>query len=246
MGKLGQYRIKRQNSENCRKPLMLGFGLSVALWCGNVHADAAMGEYDPTEATADEAADPLPPKLQRWQERPLSLELQLGIGGPLGLLGAALDVALLPRWSLGAGAGLSLGGPQVAVFTRVRLVGNERRAFFVEAAFSGGNYRAVDIIGSMIAGEDPPNHDDGYEYRVRPAFWVYVGAGYELRWQTAAFRVSGGFAGLLNPGSGQCIGEDSRQRISCSEAERRWGNGDGSGMNVLPYAGVAFMKTFGF
>lgn len=225
---------------------MLGFGLSVALWCGSVRADTEPGDSDPTEATVDEATEPLPPKMQRWQEHPLSLELQLGIGGPLGLLGVALDVALLPRWSLGVGAGLGLGGPQLAVFTRVRLMGNDRRAFFVEAASSGGNYRAVNFIGGMMAGEDAPNHDDGYEYRVRPAFWVYVGAGYELRWPTAAFRVSGGFAGLLNPGSGQFIGEDSRQRISCSEAERRWGNGDGSGMNVLPYVGVAFSKTFGF
>jgi hypothetical protein len=200
-------------------------------------SDASIAEThdDTTYDEAERAAS----RFASWAERPLSLELQVGLGAPLGLLGGAVDVALLRRWSVTAGVGVSGGGLQLAASTRVRLVGNHRMAFFLETAFSGGNFSmSEDPLG---VGEDTPEYDDGYYYEVEPAYWLYFGAGYELRFSRSALRAFAGWAPLLNPGDAHCVTEESRMRVTCSEAREKWGS---VVPPWLPYVGVTYGYTF--
>lgn len=40
-----------------------------------------------------------------WSEHPVAVEVQAGLGTPLGLLGIAVDFSPLDWWSVGAGVG---------------------------------------------------------------------------------------------------------------------------------------------
>ncbi|MGC4063251.1 MAG: hypothetical protein QM784_01085 [Polyangiaceae bacterium] len=150
----------------------------------------------------------------------------------------------MPPWSFGVGAGFGLAGLQVAAFTRLHFPRTETRGFFMEAALSAGDFRAIDPFALLMPGEDTPNYDDRYVIRVSPAYWLYFGAGYKIRWQFASFRVFGGIGALLNRDSARCIGEDTGQDTPCNDVRRQVGDDAGSAPAFIPYVGAAFAKTF--
>lgn len=75
-----------------------------------------------------------------WKMRPASVSGTLGVGGPTGLLGGELEVAVLRPLVVGVGTGLGSGGMQVASWLRPRWV-FDASALGVDVGASGGPYR---------------------------------------------------------------------------------------------------------
>lgn len=176
------------------------------------------------------------------------LEVQLGVDAPLGLSGAAMDIAILDAWSLGVGVGVSPSGMQLAAHTRVRLVGTHRDAFHLELAYSTGRYRFYDIgaparaVADDVFRQNAPTHDRQYEFSVERAAWLHLGAGYEHRWHRFSLRGSAGLAILLNRDAGRCFGDYTHQERDCRNPEPGVYN-DGYMMQILPYTVVGLGYT---
>lgn len=158
---------------------------------------------------------PLPPApvkparpLGAWQDRPLALVGRIGLSAPWGLLGASLDYALSPGFSLEAGVGKGIHGTNLDTMAHLRLTRWENFALSIGAGLSTGAYASL---------EDPSE-------RWERAFWGNAEFALEKR-SASGFVISGrfGLGALLNPGAGTC-----RDRYTqCTKAE-----------TVLPYAGL--------
>lgn len=175
-----------------------------------------------------------------WSEHPVALEIQAGVGTPLGLLGLAVDFSPLDWWSVGAGVGWDELGPQGALLTRLRLLGNTRKALSLDTAFSYGDYKGYNLIARLVGGGERARtgpEDYSYSLHVEPAHRLYLGPGYDSRAGSFAFRVSAGVGILLNPGSGRCVTDQNHRVLPCSTAEDRFGNANTS--LVQFYLGVA-------
>ena len=78
-----------------------------------------------------------------FENRPTAVYGQLGLGTPLGFVGIEAEHTVVPIWSVSAGAGLGLGGPQAAVMTR-GLFGGHWSKFVIGGGLSGGRYLWVE------------------------------------------------------------------------------------------------------
>jgi len=76
------------------------------------------------------------------------LLIHLGIGAPAGALGADLDIAPVDFFALRVGAGISFGGPQLAVLPRMRAPLGKGRFVTFGAGPSWGRY----VNASSFAG----------------------------------------------------------------------------------------------
>ena len=153
---------------------------------------------DRGDAASSEEATPAKPPVtwpDPWETNPFSLELQFGLGSPLGLAGLALDYAVSPAVSLNAGVGVAASGFQGAVSMRVRLVRFGHRAHF--APFVGGGFS----MGAHDQGMDIFSQNAGLHWST--AYWGNLEAGMELRFSPHfELRPATGVAILLNQGAG--------------------------------------------
>jgi hypothetical protein len=110
----------------------------------------------------------------RYRKSPFAIEAQLApFGGPLGMAGVALDVALVPQLSLVAGIGASAFSPQWGVAVRPRLPLIPLVALSLSAGYSRGDYRDFRIMGGSFFYGDCSwiNVDFGPELRFR-SHWL--------------------------------------------------------------------------
>jgi hypothetical protein len=117
--------------------------------------------------------------------------------------------------ALGAGAGLTLGGPAVTALVRVRpFVWPKFKsvdAVVLDGRFSWGKDAA--FVLNYGGNEAPPYRAD---LSFDSAFWIQAEAGWEHR-TVGGFSVYGGIgvALLLNPGSGHCDERSTDTRVPC-------------------------------
>ena len=139
------------------------------------------------------------PEAAPWIKKPLALEAQLGLGAPLGLAGAALDVSPSPGFSLnfGAGVGHSTRSLQLAGVARMRIIAAHGFAVGPEAGLAMGRYEEhIDCPD----GHCPP------EWHWNRAVWGNVGLFLERRSDTGlALRWSFGAASIFNLASAECL-----------------------------------------
>jgi hypothetical protein len=119
-----------------------------------------------------------------YQTRPTAIYAELGLGTPVGLVGAEVEEMILPNWSLSAGVGWgAANAPQGAAMLRW-LVGNELAKFTIGAGISGGQYKWWDWAsfydttatksGTVAWG----NVEIGAEIRTRSGFALRYFGGY--------------------------------------------------------------------
>jgi hypothetical protein len=175
----------------------------------------------PAEVTASSPATPRrdefvpdleePTKPDAFRAQPFAVELQTGIGNPLGVVGLALDYAPVPVLALNAGVGVSASGVQWAAGARVRVFrfANRRHsshfAIVCGVGIAGGAFdtqrqdplfQSLDEAGGD--GEDPPPH-----FHFDQALWVTTDVGFEMRFGPHfMLRPEFGLTKLLNPGDG--------------------------------------------
>ncbi|HEX3770392.1 MAG TPA: hypothetical protein VHV30_05990 [Polyangiaceae bacterium] len=155
-----------------------------------------------------------PAKPDAFRTQPFAVELQTGLGAPLGIVGIALDYAPIPALALNAGVGVDASGVQWAGGARVRVFrfANRRHtshfAIVCGAGIAGGAFdtqRQLPLFGSLDdapgGGENPTPH-----YHFDQALWVTTDLGFEMRFGPHfMFRPAIGLAKLLNPGAGTPI-----------------------------------------
>src|SRR3954462_10209740 len=74
-----------------------------------------------------------------FESRPTAIYAVLGLGTPVGFLGAEVEQTLLPHWTVTAGGGFGTGGPQGSVMMHL-LGGGQRSKLTLGAGISGGKY----------------------------------------------------------------------------------------------------------
>ncbi len=166
------------------------------------------------------AAGPPPPE-EDPEQRPLVLEGHLGLGSPYGFVGAAADYRVVRHLSLNLGGGLGGSGPLGAGMARLRRAGSHDAAS-LEGGVSIGRAERSDKDGLMA-------EETKATYVWSPAVWGHVGVGFEGRDGAFQWRVSVGYAQVLNADS-----------FSCSSSSNRCGSDSApSHLWQIPYAGLA-------
>jgi hypothetical protein len=178
-----------------------------------------------TSPAATSAAEALPPQhtavspssntavSEPFSERPLLLEVQVGLAMPTGLVGAYVDYAIVPELSLAAGFGTNLSGFEAAAELRVRTIIRHRHALGFMAGYSAGPHSQSEatkfgffslFLGPLTAmgeGRIPSS------YRWDLAQWGNMSLFYEQRRPSGMnIRVFAGPAILLNPEDGYAAG----------------------------------------
>jgi len=160
-----------------------------------------------------------------WQLRPLTLELQAGLGGPLGAVGLAVDYATSTGFSLNAGVGLgsTTASPQAAFGCRLRILLTRVTAVGAEGGVAVGSYAdEFDCQGVSC----PP------DWRWTPAVWGNAGLMLETRMlESWAFRWSFGAGAILNVVNGEC------RRCDSSDEPSAW-------TTTVLYTAIAIGRTF--
>ncbi len=134
-----------------------------------------------------------------WVERPFALEAQASLGGPLGLVGGAVDVSPSAGFSLngGVGIGASSHAPQVALMARLRLIPVRGFGVGAEGGIAFGKYTEhIDCP----SGRCPP------EWHWQTAFWGIAGLFLERRTEGGlTFRWSFGAGSVFNVPDAECV-----------------------------------------
>ena len=172
------------------------------------------------------AEEPLAPG-DRYRKWPVAIEAQgAPIGGPIGHLGLAADVALIPQLSLTAGAGFGSAGPQMAAAIRPRIPITPQFALELTAGYSHGDYTRATRLD--ISGGGP-----GGSERFLGGSWVNVDVGFQTRLEFGAtVRFFLGMSKLV-----ACrVAEHTDGMVSPVPTDR-W--------PLLPYGGVAVGYAFG-
>jgi hypothetical protein len=184
---------------------------------------AVSDEPPPVDLADDELARPGAPSV--WQLRPLTLELQAGLGAPLGAVGLAVDYATSTGFSLNAGIGLgaATASPQAALGCRLRILLTRVTAVGAEGGVSVGGYAdEFDCQG----GSCPP------DWRWAPAVFGNAGLMLETRVQTSwSFRWSFGASAILNVVNGEC------RRCDSTDEPSAW-------TTTVLYTAIAVGRTF--
>jgi hypothetical protein len=208
----------------------------------------------PNDDTVSEEAQEAPPRStspsepdvlgNAWEQRPLSLELHVGIATPTGVFGGVLDYSILPWLSLGCGVGTNFVGPAGECRLRIRWIRPRNQALYIGAGVSGGPHiqnslTQAGIFAFAIApmsamGHSPPPAPRVWEF----AKWANIEFGYERRKATGwVIRPYVGVAVLLNPG-------DSTVDAIPPEPDAE---GYGAPVNVaktIIYAGTGFGRAY--
>lgn len=139
------------------------------------------------------------PEAQRWVERPLAIEAQLGLGAPLGLAGVAFDWSPSPgfSWNAGAGVGGSEQSLQLGTAVRLRLIAATGFAVGAEGGLAVGSYAESTACPS---GRCPP------AYFWDHAVWGHIGLLLERRAESGlSLRWSFGAAAIFNTTAAECV-----------------------------------------
>jgi hypothetical protein len=166
----------------------------------------------PTDVAESPASTSSP--ASTFDVRRLALEGHLGIGTPVGSLGAVLEYAPLPFLGLGAGLGVGSGPSSGnhfhgAVVARFRPARGPKDALVIGLGYSFGGYQRFHL---NIDG-DPSNDALQADW----AHWAQADIGWERRTPKGfLIRLSMGGAALLNPASLRC--DDAAFSSSCRSA----------------------------
>lgn len=180
-----------------------------------------------SSARAQSVADP-------W-EKPFAVEGQVGVGTPLGFVGAQAEYAPFPWLGLSGGIGLSDDGLQIAMMPRLRVpLGSVALALGLGMSAGAEEQRACEGPGGLCLDMDY----EGPEYDRTWNLGVFGNAevAMEVRARSGfVFRTSLGMALLLNAGDYDCRGPDADTCIKDDSDVAVW----------FPYLGVSFGYAFG-
>jgi hypothetical protein len=126
-----------------------------------------------------------------FEARSTAVYAVFGLGTPVGLLGAEVEQMLLPDWSISAGAGFGVTGPQGSVMTHL-FTGGSWSKLSIGAGISGGQFHWRDITAFDC---------DDCSGKVGTVAWGNVEIG-------GALRLPGGFAFRYFSGYGHIIAGD--------------------------------------
>jgi hypothetical protein len=166
---------------------VLPYGLMLSAW--GIAMDARAQEREATVeplTKSSHAIDTRP--TVRFMDRPVSLNLVLGMATPAGEVGGLVECSVAPWIALGIGIGASFSGPQYGAMLRLRTLRWEKAAAhaldFVVAG-SGGAYEPLYV-----------SSDDPREYTTTVAFWIQPSVEYELLAGTG-FRFTAGVGAAI-------------------------------------------------
>ena len=165
-------------------------------------------------------------------DRPWALEVDVGLGTPVGYGGIRLARALGRYFALDIGGGLSAHdgvAPQLETMGHLRLPMGKRSAIDLGFGVSAGRYQWSEITW----GDGRP------AVKTWPiAVWGNAELGYESRWASGLLvRPFVGYAAVLNRSAGTCSAGDNGDVAHCLSGHR----GDGF---WAPYLGVGIGSTF--
>jgi hypothetical protein len=149
----------------------------------------------------------------QYRHDPVAIEGHLTpFGGPFGMAGVALDVALVPQLSLTGGLGAGGFGPQWAAGIKPRIPVTPHGAVSFSLLYSRGDYKqftldAEGINGAyLFRGASWGNLDVGYEWRFRSHILIRpsIGASQLFASRTPVWHESGG----IRPNSGPIPGNE--------------------------------------
>jgi hypothetical protein len=155
----------------------------------------------PAPARAEERAP-------SFVDRPLVLEGVLGLGTPVGAIGAVARLTPLPWVSFGVGGGLSPSGKEYAVLVLGRIPISTRSGLRVGvdvggAYSAGGTYSVNPNPGCPI--EDCRAEWTQPSYSLGNAHWLNLDVGMEVQFPSGfSLRAFAGIAKLANPGAARC------------------------------------------
>lgn len=137
-----------------------------------------------------------------FADRPVILEVSVGLYSPIGLLGAQATYSPFEQLAVSVGGGVDVGGLQLGASLRGRVLVWNRRSFaqalVLMPAFHVGHFLDASLFGLDIA--DSPPEEDPPDRIIDRAKWLHAWAGYELRLRGGLnLLAAGGFAYLLNP-----------------------------------------------
>ncbi|GAC1537454.1 MAG: hypothetical protein NVS3B10_01750 [Polyangiales bacterium] len=197
--------------------------------CNSVRGDARRPpSWQELEACSQERTR----ALEAAWERPWAVEVDLGLGTPVGYGGLRLQRAFGRTFALDVGGGLSAHdgvAPQVETMGHLRLPLGRRGALDLGVGVSAGRYAWHEIT----LGDGRP------AVKTWPlAVWGNVELGYESRSATGAFvRGFVGYGHVLNESAGACSPIDDGDVAHCQQGHR----GDGF---WVPYLGVGVGYAF--
>jgi hypothetical protein len=124
-----------------------------------------------------------------FESRPTAIYAVLGLGTPVGLVGAEVGEMILPNWSLSAGLGWgAANAPQGAAMIRW-LGGGQRSKVTIGAGISGGKYKWTEFCFDC---------DNGPVTKSGTVAWGNVEIGGEHRfWSGFALRYFGGYGHII-------------------------------------------------
>jgi hypothetical protein len=113
----------------------------------------------------------------------------IGLGTPVGLIGAEVEQIVVPNWSLSAGAGWgAANAPQLSVMTHL-LAGGVRSKVTVGVGISHGKYKWEEFCFDC---------DDGPVTKSGTVTWGNIEIGGEHRfWSGFALRYFGGYGHII-------------------------------------------------
>lgn len=138
-----------------------------------------------------------------WRDHRLALEGQMALGGPVGLLGAAVDVGVAKWLAFNAGVGISARwATQLALTPRLRWLlfstSTSYIAIGLEAGVSGGPFHAVYPVDHCARPGSEPTCD---ERRWSWVLWQNTNLTYEMQARHIHVRFFGGIGIPLASGS---------------------------------------------
>lgn len=147
-------------------------------------------------ASGRAAADDATP----FESKPTAIYAVLGVGTPVGFIGAELEQTLAPYLSASGGLGWGLSGPQAAAMLHF-LAGGQRSKLTLGAGVSGGKYSWTEFcidcgeLGTKAGTVGWGNVEIGGEHR----FWN----GFALRYFGGYGRIIAGDL-VCDPSTGNC------------------------------------------
>ena len=175
-----------------------------------------------TSATAAAAADD---DISAFEAKPTAVYLVFGLGTPAGWLGAEVERTLEPNWTISAGGGWGLSGPQGSAMTHLLLGESRRSRFAVGAGISGGRYTRKEWC---IDGDAAPE-------KTGSVAWGNLEVGGEHRFFSGfAVRYFGGYGHVI---AGDLVCEAPATSTSCGSLSKE------AGRDII-YTGVAVGGAF--
>ena len=186
-------------------------------------------------AHADERADSMgegESAQSAWISRRTAVDLHIGIGTPVGYVGATLDYAVVERLSasfgLGLGSGREGGSLHLALGTMFRALQYEQQAVYIGIDYSTGGWASAASVATSEA-----SIFYGTKIFATRMHWLQGSLGLELRDAKSGFvlRPYVGIAAMLNPDSRRCVNEHTHAPCLLIE--------DDFGSTEIPVFGLA-------